>query len=430
MTRFFSVLLASSVVAVNPVLAATQTSMEFTTPLPVRAAYSQGFSVGVRLLRDGAPVVGPEDCGLRACAITLRLARVDGVGGPIDITEPDVAVDAEGNATVRVTLVDGRYGGAFFAGNAEGLAYTMQARFRGFNDPTPAACDANEGGDDLCASDVEGELLVQVETPSIELNGDQTLTIGGTITLAATLTDPTGVAEPNGEDVNGPAPSLLANKGVVFFFDVNDDGSSDPSERLNAEPILTNQAGVASLMFTADPAFAQAGVFVRGLQAEFPGDDQYSVTRATAQVTIEADAVDPAQTILVATPDTIPANGSSTSEIKVTLVDGQGNVLGPDAPPSVVVLTASLGQLLGEAERNVLDGTYTQVLRSTREAGTSTITATVDGTAAGSVDLLIEGQNGGCKCGASDVTGTLWWASFALLLGCFRRRQRGAQVCA
>jgi hypothetical protein len=397
MTSSLKILVTALIIMAIPARAASETELAFTTTMPVQLNYSQGTSVSVRLTRGGVPVVGANDCGLQACAVTLRMTRTDGVGQPIDITEPDVAIDAQGIATIRITVVDGRYGGAVFAGSPEGVSYDLQARFRGAGEPTPAECDDNAGLPDLCASSAVGQLVVRVETPRIALDGSQTIAIGDEVTIAATLTDPTGIAEPTGDDVDGPSESLIFGRGVVFFYDVNDDGAIEPAERLNVEAALTNQAGVASFTFTASPEFVQAGIFDQGLVVEFPGDEQYGVARASTSLTVTAGRPDPASTIITATPDVIPANGVSIARIQLTLVDAQRNILGADAEPVTMVLTTDLGQLLGEVERDVLDGTYSQELRSTREGGQALVTATLDGQPAGEIGITIEAAST-CAC--------------------------------
>lgn len=89
----------------------------------------------------------------------------------------------------------------------------------------------------------------------------------------------------------------------------------------------------------------------------------------------QSTAVDPAKTLVIANPDTIPADGISISTITVIPRDPLGNNLGAD---QTVVLATTAGTLLGSVSDNG-DGTYTQKLRSSTTPGTAIITARVNG---------------------------------------------------
>ncbi len=78
---------------------------------------------------------------------------------------------------------------------------------------------------------------------------------------------------------------------------------------------------------------------------------------------------------LTADPTSIPANGSSTSTITVTLRDAFGNPL--TSGGNTVALTTSRGSLGPVSDHG--DGTYTATLTSSTTAGTATVTGTVGG---------------------------------------------------
>jgi len=88
---------------------------------------------------------------------------------------------------------------------------------------------------------------------------------------------------------------------------------------------------VAAFTFTADPAFVTAGDFDAALHAEFPGDDRYGVARTSTALLVRARGPDAARTIVEVDPSTLAANGADTATVTVKLVDGDGNLLGPDA---------------------------------------------------------------------------------------------------
>lgn len=80
---------------------------------------------------------------------------------------------------------------------------------------------------------------------------------------------------------------------------------------------------------------------------------------------------------LTADPTSIPANGSSTSTITVTLRDAFGNPL--TSGGNAVALTTSRGSLGAVSDHG--DGTYTATLTSSTTVGTATITGAVGGVA-------------------------------------------------
>ena len=391
------------------------------------AEYSQGVNLELLLVDiDGAAIDGTTACG-GTCRLTVDLKRSDDSGDLVQVTAPDVAVDAAGRARVRLTLVDGRHGGAAFFADSEGTDYTLTGRFAGAGVPRPdnddVDCQAGAAGVDdgrRCPSTATATLRVLPEVPALSFTQDVDMAIAETVTLAATLTDTTGDADAAGEDIEGPGEKTLAGLRVRFFYDLDDDGRPSGDELLGEA--LTNDFGVAAFEFFADPVFAQAGVYDAGLHAEFAGDDRYAVARTSVKLTLRARGAEPENTIIEVDPGTLPADGVSEALIRVRLVDVDNNLLGPDAPEHEVEITTDLGLLQEQVERDVLDGTYQQVIRVQRKGGVATIKVSVDGVEAGEGRLRIEGDDG-CTCSAASSSSPVSGLIALLLLLLLRRRR-------
>lgn len=401
------------------------------------ASYSQAVPLVLTLQDDaGTPLNGAPGgaCGGSPCRVSVTVQQDDegeGAGAIVQVA-PDVAVGQDGTVRVRLTLVNGRHGGATFAGDDDGVPYTIAASFTGSGAPLPAASDADcqpgQGVEDgrLCPVRQTSSLSVTSEVPGLSFAQDVIMDLGDEVTLAVTLIDADGDADVGGEAIDGSGVRRLEGLPVVFFYDVDQNGRPDFDEQLGQA--VTNSEGVAAFTFTADPSFVVAGVFDAGLHAEFPGDSRYGVARASTRLTVNAGGPVASATIIEVDPGTIPA-ASGRAAIRVRLVDAFGNILGPDAAEHDVEITTDFGTLVDPAERNPLDGTYEAELLAPRGGGTATITVTVDGEAAGTATLIIDGPTGGCGC-----TQTADIAPLASLGGLFglvgfglaRRRRRGA----
>jgi hypothetical protein len=401
------------------------------TSTSLSARYSQAVALEVTLAQDGDPLDGSVACDVPAtglvelCRVRFELVPTDDSDEVILITEPDVVVDGAGRARARLTLVNGRHGGATFPSDPDGFSYTVTARFLGAGVPQPDATDPDcqPGAPDvddgtLCPQTGTAILLVTPEVPALEFAQDIVMNVGDSVTLAASLVDETGDADAAGEAIDGGAEKVLEGVSIRFFYDVDADGRPSADERLGEA--VTNSAGVAAFEFFADPTFVQAGTFEAGLHAEFAGDDHYALARGSVRLTLNAGGADPAATIIEVTPDSLNGNGVDEAVITVRLVDDNGNILGPDSPDADVTIATDLGRLLDSVDRDPLDGTYGQILRAPRQGGTATITVTVDGEDAGTASVAIVGREG-CTCGTSSLPAAL---AFSALLPMLARRRR------
>jgi MYXO-CTERM domain-containing protein len=386
--------------------AASRVELSF-VDAPTQAEYSQGIGLDVQLAdAAGGALDGSTACGGGPCRVVVTMRAADGTGAAVQVTEPDVVVDAAGRARARLVLVDGRHGGATFTAAPDGFAYTITARFAGAGTPLPdnddLDCAAGATGTvdgRLCPASTTTTLLVLPEVPALAFAQDLEMTIGDTVTLAATLTDPNGDA--TGDDVDGPGPKLLAGLPVRFAYDVNGNGRPDFLDGELLGEATTNDLGVAAFTFTADPSFVVAGEFDAALHAEFPGDRRYGLAQTSTGLLVRARGPDAGRTIVEVDPTTIAANGADTAVVTVKLVDPDGNLLGPDSDPHDVAITTDLGLLRDEVERSPLDGFYRQTLQASRKPGTATIAVTVDGDDAGAAELVLEGNADGCGCTSS-----------------------------
>ncbi len=438
MQRFFVVVAALCVCAVSyagSAQAAERTGLSFTVS-EFAAQYSQAVNLELAFVdKDGDALDGTTACGANPCRVEVEIRVADNSAPAFDVTAPDVAVDAAGRARVRLTLVDGRHGGATFkAAPDPGLDYTLTARFRGVGAPLPDnddedCVDGAPGTDDgrLCPATATATVAVTPEVPALTFNSDVVLDLGDSVVLAASLEDNNGDADIAGTDVDGPGPKVLQGFVIRFAYDADDDGSPNFITERIGDPnvdVVTNAAGVASIEFVADPAFAQAGVYDAGLHAEFPGDDRYTVARSSVKLTLIAGGPDPAQTVVEVDPGTLPADGASEATIRVRLVDENGNLLGPEAPPHEVSVTSTLGVLIDEMARDPLDGTYTQQLRVQRKGGNARIEATVDGVKGGEAVLVIDGPTGGCNCNGTSPSASLVFALSLLALRPTKKKKK------
>jgi len=385
--------------------------------------YSQGVLVRAGLIDDEGPVAGER--------VSFTLTH-DASGESFVVDDP--LTDALGVATLRLTFVDGRYGGQAFVADdptadQPGEPYTITARFLGDLDADDPACAPGDGGVVdagalRCSSETTGAIFLQRENVALAVQPGNVVPLGGEITIAATLVDENGDAPLAGTDVDGSDELPVDGVSIAFFFDL------DGNERPEAGEILgtatTDASGVARLDFVADPALYPSGDFAQGLHAQFGGDERYAIAGATGRITVEGGAPVPANTVIEAEPEEAPADGDSRIVLTAILVDEGQNPLGPEAPPVSVHFTSTLGTVLEEeALYDVLTGQYTQEVRAPEQGGAATVTVVVDGV--DGATRTITWTDTGCACSETARTPTVVEASFALglvWLVASRRRER------
>jgi uncharacterized Zn ribbon protein len=132
--------------------------------------------------------------------------------------------------------------------------------------------------------------------------------------------------------------------------------------------VIDNNNGTYTATFTSPTSTS-------GSPAVISGTLNGSAILDTASITLTAGVASGANSTLTASPNTIPANGTSTSTVTVTLRDVNGNVVVSGG--NVVLLNTSLGSLGGVINNG--NGTYTAILTSSLTTGTATINGTVNG---------------------------------------------------
>lgn len=415
----------------GPARAAEATTLTIEPPVPATPRYSQAATLVVHLTRtaDGSPVTG-SDC-TPACSIIVTVGAPD-APAPFVLNPQGFVPDTTGSATVRVPFVDGLVADdAAFPASTAGTPYVIRARFRGTGTGqiVNADCASPTPEGDLCPSEASVEVPLFAETADIVLGAGLEGALGDTLTLSAELQDPNGNAAAGGEDIDGAGPVDLVDRTVTFFYDQDNNGRPDAAERIDTA--VTNASGVASLTFTLDAQFVRAGTYAEGVHAEFGGDGQYGVARASTPLVVRPADVDVGRTILEADPAEIPADGFSRSTIRARLVDAFNNPLDETSDPHEVIFETDLGVLADSVERDPENGTYAQDLQAQRRPGTATVTAIVDGVRGPATTVEIVGA-GGCRCGASTAADLptaslavcLWLWSRGWSRGWFRGRAR------
>lgn len=404
-----------------PALAAEPTTLTLDTPVPAEPRYSQAVTVVVHLARagDASPVQG-TDC-TPACSVIVTVAPADDPGTSFIVNPQGFVPDSTGTATVRVPFVDGLFDDASFPASTAGAPYVIRAFFRGSGAGQIANPDCTTVDGDLCPSEDTVEVPLFAETAEIVLGAGLEGALGDTLTLSAQLSDPNGNAAAGGEDVDGAGPLELVDRTVTFFYDQDNNGRPDAAEVIDTA--VTNASGVASLAFTLDAQFVRAGTYDNGIHAEFGGDGRYGVARASSPLVVRPAAVDVTRTVLEADPREIPADGFSTSTLRARLVDAFNNPLDETSDPHDVVFETDLGVLVDAVERDPENGTYAQLLRAQRKAGTATVTVIVDGTRGPTTAVEIVGGTG-CHCrGAGSSSADLPAAGLAACLWLLSRRR-------
>ncbi|HEY4219939.1 MAG TPA: Ig-like domain-containing protein [Myxococcota bacterium] len=423
-------------------------------PDPAAPRYSQATTFTAHLFHgDGTtPVAGDTECGGAPCRVSVFEGATGSADTPVFLFDPTVAHD--GTVIVRVPLVDGvPSADVLYAGTSDGAPWTLRVQFLGIGaGQVPDNPDCADGAPDgaangLCPSSASASVLLGLENCDVITSGglegaididpcnndDDTLPkCPGAcsvdhgpgqcgLLLSAEISDANGDASAGGTDVDGPGKKLIAGASVVFLFDANNNGQAEENEIVGTA--VTNDAGVASLVFVLDPAFVRAGTYASGIFAEFGGDQHYAVSRSSERLVVHPADVDVSRTVIEADPKSVPADGISKSALRVRLVDKFNNALDENSDAHDVKLSTTLGTLAKTIARDPLDGTYTQTLLAGRDPGAAQVAVTVDGIAGPSITVTITGEKGGCSCGSGSAALTDAALPALLLLGVVLRRR-------
>jgi hypothetical protein len=433
--------------ALLPVAAQAQdvaTSLSVGGADPYTARYSQALAIEARLEdADGQGVAGQR--------LEFFLAH----GDDPEFLFGEAFTDSTGEATARLALVDGNYGGQTFLAAAatpesDGEPYALRVAFAGalvsVEPPVPDGGLQNQDGGmapdagpplqvNLLASSGEADLFVALENSFLDLAPGNEANLGETLTLVATLTDENGNAPASGTGTDGSSALGIGDRTIGFFHDKNGNGRPENTGGEFLGTATTNSDGVASFSFTADPADnVRAGDFDNGLHVQFSGDDRYRLAGDSSRLVIHPGLPDGNKTILEVEPSELEADGFSEAVITATLVDAFNNPLTLDSEPETVVFEITSGKLLETVKRNPTTGLYEQTVRAPTEGGTATITATLEGRAGKAETTITFLARPGCSCHGSGSNnpadsstatglGLLAFALFGVHLG--TRRPRG-----
>jgi hypothetical protein len=225
------------------------------------------------------------------------------------------------------------------------------------------------------ATTTQGIAAVQLTSPVNAGTGTISATAGGiaeriSVTfIAGTVTTLQVLADPNNITADGQSTSTIeataldasnnpvANQEIKFSVD---HGS------LSNLIVTTNANGRATTIYTAPdsvPASGQAVIHAT------------SVNNVSSSVTITIISVPVGSVTLEASPTGIPADGNSTSNIKATVLDTQGNPV----KDGTVVSFSTTGGRISQDTASTLNGQAQVILTSSTTPGTIVIKATAGG---------------------------------------------------
>ncbi|MFI2104620.1 invasin domain 3-containing protein, partial [Isoptericola sp. NPDC019693] len=290
------------------------------------------------------------------------------VAGPADLTTSTIgasalSVPADGSSTTTITvrLLDAQgnpltaSGGTVTLGATEGTLGAVEDHGDGTYTATLTAPTTTGTATVTYALDgVAGERSVVISfvagdpspsTSQIEADPAEVVVGTGTSTVTVTLLDGYGNAVTTG----GHDVAVETSAGTLG--EVTDNGDGTYTATLTA----SDTAQVATLEFLV-------------------GEDRATATATVAFVPGETDLD---ESTITAAPSSLTADGVSQSEVRVTLLDALGNVVGAGGADVVVATDrGSVGDVVDNG-----DGTYTAILTAPTSPGTATLTATVDGAA-------------------------------------------------
>ncbi|MBT2290968.1 cadherin-like beta sandwich domain-containing protein [Paenibacillus albidus] len=370
--------------------------------------------------------------GVSTAEVTVTVR--DAQGNPLNIGGDTVVVAVSGGGSVGTVADhgDGTYGATLTAPTSMGTA-TITAKVNGAAVPGTATVSFVAGTADAAKSSVavdqatltaDGVSTAEVTVTVRDAQGNPLLVGGDTVTVTvsgggsvgavadhgdgtygATLTAPTSTgtatitAQVNGAAVPGTATvSYVAGTADAAKSSVAVDPASLTADGVStAEVTVTvrDAQGNALLVGGDTVAIAVSGGSV-GTVADH-GDGTYGATLTaptstgtatitakvngapvpgTATVSFVAGAADTSTSTLRVDRTELPADGSSTAQVTVTLKDSNGNVLGGGGQ-AVSLEIIGVGTL--SAVTDLGDGTYRAVLTAPTAAGIAQISAEVGG---------------------------------------------------
>ncbi|WP_344028020.1 Ig-like domain-containing protein [Leucobacter iarius] len=327
-----------------------------TVTVPVRATSLTPGSYTLPATSTATGLLKPANA-----SVTFQTGAVDETKSTIAANPTSIVANGTATSTVTVRLFDG-------AGNPAGVggdAVVMNAT----NGTLGAVTD---NGDGTYTATLTAPTAAGSATVSFTVNG---IAMSGTATVnftagAASATTSTISATPTSIPADGASTSTV----TVQLKDANGNpltaGGATVAMATTAGTLSTvtdNGDGTYTATLTSATVTGSATVsFTVGAAA---GTD-------TAQVDFAVGAPDADESEIQAAPSSITADGSSTSQVTVTLFDAHGNRITTGG--STVTMATTAGTLSSVTDNG--DGTYTATLTSSTASGTATVSFGVDGT--------------------------------------------------
>ena len=365
------------------------TSTITASPTSITANGTSTSTITVTLLDANGNVVADagDAVGLSTTAGTLSAATDNGDG---TYTAVLTSATTAGSATISFTIAgvpaDDTAAVQFTAGSASPATSTIAA------DPPSITADGTSTSTiTVTARDAQGN---PVTTGAVIAITSSAGTVGATVdngdgTWSATLTSSTAAGSATvGFTVDGDtSPNVAIVAFTAGAADATASTISASPTSITADGASTSTITVALLDANGNPLTASGGTVTMATDAGTLGsvtdnaDGTYTavLTSATAvgtavvgftvagdsspntaTVTFTAGPADPSTSTITASPAIIPADGSSTSTITVTLLDANGNLTG--ASGGTVAMTPDVGTVGAVTDNG--DGTYTAIYTS------------------------------------------------------------------
>ncbi|WP_416443287.1 invasin domain 3-containing protein [Leucobacter sp. HNU] len=299
--------------------------------------------------------------GTSTATVTFIIGAPDADASQIAAAPVSIVADGTTTSTVTVTLHDAN-GNPFTSGGSTVTMSTTAGSLSNVTDNGDGTYSATltsstasgtatvsfsvDGTQSSRTADVEFTAgAVSADDSQITV-GDSTLTADGTSTTAVTVT----LVDAHGNPLQSGGSTVTMSTTAGSLSNVTDNGDGTYTAILTAP----TASGTATISFSVD-----------GTEGS-----------STAEVRFTAGAVDADGSTIAVSPAKIPADGTSTSTVTVTLVDAHGNPVTGGA--HAVTLRTTAGTLSDVVDNG--DGTYTATLTSSKASGTATISFAVDGT--------------------------------------------------
>ncbi|MGC5169034.1 invasin domain 3-containing protein [Microbacterium sp. DT81.1] len=307
----------------------------------------------------------------------------DAATSTISTSPTELVADGSASSTVTVTLLDAN-GNPTGTGGDTVLITTTAGSIGATTDNNDGTYTATLTAPTAAGSATVGFVLNAVA-------GTDTATVDF-VAGAADAATSTIAAAPASVPADGTSTSTV----TVTLFDANDNPLATGGDDVQ---ISTTAGTIGAITDNGDGTYTSALTSPTTAGTATVGFTVNSVDAgATTAVTFVAGAADATASAISASPTSITANGSSASQLTVTLFDTNGNPLTTGG--DTVTVSAGLGTV-GTVTDNG-NGTYTAALTSAPTTGTATVSFTVNG-APGTDTATVAFVAGAADAGTSTI---------------------------